>query len=250
MGLDISECRFMNLIIIVPCYNESKRLEPSAFEGFMKIHPELSYLFVNDGSKDQTLSILKKMENHFPNQVKILNLEKNLGKANAVRVGMRAALDEKKYDRMAFLDADLSTPLEDCYGLSKKIDAKTQFVFASRLKKLDNHIQRKWYRFFIGRIIATLISKMLRLPVYDTQCGCKIFSSKIVLTAFEKPFISRWLFDVEIFFRLKKFFGAQLLKISKEVPLNTWIDLGDSRIEPIYGLLVWKDLLKIYRHYK
>ena len=65
MGLDISECRFMNLIIIVPCYNESKRLEPSAFEGFMKIHPELSYLFVNDGSKDQTLSILKKMENHF-----------------------------------------------------------------------------------------------------------------------------------------------------------------------------------------
>jgi len=241
----------MNFAIIVPCYNESVRLDLTAFEDFLKIHPQLTYCFVNDGSTDPTLEVLKRIQQQNPEQVKIIHQEKNIGKANAIRIGMHTVLAEKKVDRIAFLDADLSTPLEECYALAKKIDKHTQFVFASRLKKLDNHIQRKWYRFLIGRVIATLISKMLQLPVYDTQCGCKIFSTEIIPVAFEKPFLSRWLFDVEIFFRLKKFYGiSNFIAFSKEVPLNRWVDLGDSRIEPSYGLLVWKDLFKIYRHYK
>lgn len=241
----------MNFAIVVPCYNESERLETAIFEDFLKTHPQLTFCFVNDGSTDQTLRVLKKMEQQYPERVNLIDQNKNLGKANAVRLGMRTILKEKNCDRIAFLDADLSTPLEECYALAKKIDKHTQFVFASRLKKLDNHIQRKWYRFLIGRVIATLISKMLKLPVYDTQCGCKIFSTEIIPVAFEKPFLSRWLFDVEIFFRLKKFYGINnFIAFSKEVPLNRWVDLGDSRIEPSYGLLVWKDLFKIYRKYK
>lgn len=110
----------MNFAIVVPCYNESERLETAIFEDFLKTHPQLTFCFVNDGSTDQTLEVLKKMEHQYPEQVNLIDQEKNLGKANAVRLGMRSILKEKNCDRIAFLDADLSTPLEECYALAKK----------------------------------------------------------------------------------------------------------------------------------
>ena len=149
------------------------------------------------------------------------------------------------------MDADLSTSLEECYALSKKVNLKTKFIFASRIKKVDNNIKRYWYRFLVGRILATFISRMLNLSIYDTQCGCKIFNSKLIPIAFHDPFISKWLFDVEIFYRLKNHFGTAKLKaFYEETPLNSWIDTGDSKIKLSYGFWVWFDLFKIYHFYK
>ena len=116
---------------------------------------------MNDGSSDNTDSVLEDLRIKFPEHVSVINQEKNEGKAAAVRLGMNNALRNNKFNRFAFLDADLSTSIEECILLSKKITKEISFVFGSRIKKLDNKIQRKAHRFIIGRVIATFISKML-----------------------------------------------------------------------------------------
>jgi dolichyl-phosphate beta-glucosyltransferase len=164
---------------------------------------------------------------------------------------MNSALKNNKFDRFAFLDADLSTSIEECILLSEKLTKETSFVFGSRIKKLDNNIRRKTHRFIIGRIIATFISKMLRLPIYDSQCGCKIFSREWVTLIFNEAFLTRWLFDVEIFYRLINHFGRTKIQTKiLEVPLSSWIDSENSKVSLFYGIKVWFDLLKIYRHYR
>lgn len=206
---------------------------------------------MNDGSSDNTDSVLEDLRIKFPKHVRVINREKNEGKAAAVRLGMNNALRNNKFDSFAFLDADLSTSIEECILLSEKITKKISFVFGSRIKKLDNKIQRKAHRFIIGRVIATFISKMLRLPIYDSQCGCKIFSREWTTLVFNQVFLTRWLFDVEIFYRLINHFGRTKIQTKiLEVPLSAWIDSENSKVSLFYGIKVWFDLLKIYRHYK
>ena len=237
--------------IIIPCYNEALRFPVNRFISFIKKNFAASIYFVNDGSSDNTDSVLEDLRIKFPKHINIINQEKNEGKAAAVRLGINSALKNNKFDRFAFLDADLSTSIEECLLLSEKVTKETCFVFGSRIKKLDNNIQRKAYRFIIGRVIATFISKMLRLPIYDSQCGCKIFSREWATLIFSEAFLTRWLFDVEIFYRLINHFGRNKIQTKiLEVPLSAWIDSENSKVSLFYGIKVWFDLLKIYRHYR
>jgi dolichyl-phosphate beta-glucosyltransferase len=240
-----------HIALIIPCYNEASRFPVNRFVSFLKKKKAVSIYFVNDGSSDNTDSVLEDLRIKFPEHVSIINQEKNEGKAAAVRLGMNNALRNNKFNRFAFLDADLSTSIEECILLSKKITKEISFVFGSRIKKLDNKIQRKAHRFIIGRVIATFISKMLRLPIYDSQCGCKIFSREWTTLIFNEVFLTRWLFDVEIFYRLINHFGRTKIQTKiLEVPLSAWIDSENSKVSLFYGIKVWFDLLKIYRHYK
>ena len=241
----------MPLCVIVPCYNEANRFPEEQFKQFLSSYPKVQLIFVNDGSSDNTLSLLTALAAAFPQQVETLSLLKNQGKAVAVQEGMLHALKQSSSDRFAYLDADLSTSLEECTLLAKKINTATGFVFGSRILKTDNRIERKWYRFFIGRVIATVISKMMGISIYDTQCGCKVFDRELVPIAFEAPFSSRWLFDVEIFFRLINALGKkEMVAQAKEVPLEQWIDTEDSRVKFSYMFQLWLDLAIIYRRYK
>jgi len=241
----------MPLCVIVPCYNEANRFPEEQFKQFLSSHPTVQLILVNDGSSDNTLSFLTALAAAFPQQFETLSLLKNQGKADAVQEGMLLALKQSSSDRFAYLDADLSTSLEECTLLAEKINTETGFVFGSRILKTDNRIERKWHRFFIGRVIATVISKMLGISVYDTQCGCKVFDRKLVPIAFEAPFSSRWLFDVEIFFRLINALGRKkMVAQAKEVPLEQWIDTEDSRVKISYMFQLWLDLAIIYRRYK
>ena len=98
--------------------------------------------------------------------------------------------------------------------------------------------------------MATLISNVLDLKVYDTQCGCKMFVTNLAPTLFNDSFTSKWLFDVELFFRLKKHYGvSQFKSVLLEVPLKRWIDRGDSKVSFFYGFKVFFDLYKIKLRY-
>jgi len=141
--------------------------------------------------------------------------------------------------------------LRNVLYLARKINTSIQFVFGSRIKKIDNSIERKFFRFIIGRIIATAISKVLNLAVYDTQCGCKIFSRKNCKLPLTNLLFQTWLFDVEIFFRLKNYFGtSDFITMSTEIPLKKWKDQGGSKIQWTYGFKMWIDLFKIKRTYQ
>lgn len=239
------------LCIVIPCYNEEHRLDVKQFSNFLKSQNQVLLCFVNDGSTDNTLKTLDKIKAPFTNNVSVISTKTNVGKAEAVREGVLHCSSQFKSLKIAYLDADLATSLEECLEISENVKANTFFAFGSRISKIDNNIQRKMYRFLIGRVIATFISKQLKLPVYDTQCGCKIFESKLSETIFQKSFISKWLFDVELFHRIIAIYGTeQMSKISKEIPLKSWIDFGDSKVQFSYFFKLWFDLYRIKQTYK
>ncbi len=241
----------MPLSIIIPCYNEANRFPTERYLQFLKQQPEVRLVFVDDGSSDTTEQVLSAIVAAFPKQTNLIVLEKNQGKAGAVQKGMLWAVTKTTSDRFAYLDADLSTSLEECLRLSEGIDENCRFIFGSRILKTDNQIERKWYRFLIGRVVATAISTLLGISVYDTQCGCKILHRDLVELAFKDAFSSRWLFDVEIFFRLIRAFGKEeMVAFSKEVPLDQWIDTEDSRVKFTYMFRLWVDLATIYFRYR
>ncbi len=236
---------------IIPCYNEANRFPYDRYVAFLQSRPTAQLLFVDDGSKDGTAQRIEQLQEQFPHAVSLIVLSQNMGKAEAVRQGILQALENPQTERLGYVDADLSTSLEEACSLEKKLSQNSQFIFGSRILKLDNTIERKWHRFVIGRLVATAISGVLGIEVYDTQCGCKVMSRAWAVTAFEKPFISRWLFDVELFFRLMQQYGKKtFLQQSHEIPLQQWIDTADSRVSWSYGLKLWWDLFYIWKTYR
>lgn len=240
-----------DLAIVIPCYEEAKRIKINRYRSFLKRNDNVLLCLVNDGSADNTLEVLKELKKKHPTQILVIDMPQNQGKAEAVRTGFLKCLKKYTLKRIAYLDADLSTSLEECLSISKKTSSTTYFAFGSRIAKLDTNIVRKSYRFFIGRGIATLISRQLDLKVYDTQCGCKVFDTSLAKVLFKEKFISRWLFDVELFHRLIAIYGKDQIKhIGKEVPLQSWCDNDDSKVPLTYFFKLWVDLRNIGKTYK
>lgn len=239
------------LCIVIPCYNEEKRLDRQQIFHFLRSFKNILICFVDDGSSDKTHDVLNEIKLEFPNNIVVLSTVKNVGKAEAVRTGILHCQSRFQYDKIAYLDADLSTSLEECVAIGQFINSTVIFAFGSRIALLGSTIKRKYHRFLIGRIFATFISKQLKLKVYDTQCGCKVFDLAISNLIFTKPFISKWLFDVEIFHRIAILNGRdKMTEISIEVPLKSWIDTDDSRVKFSYFFKLWYDLILIKKKYQ
>lgn len=237
----------MKFAVIVPCYNEEKRLQVETFLSFAHENPHFSFLFTNDGSRDGTLGILNAMAEKAAN-ISVLNLEQNGGKAEAVRRAFLHLKDQAPVDYVAFYDADQATPLYELLRLSKRLEeGKFECLLGTRFRHLGAKIERKVYRHYLGRIFATIVSMMLKLPIYDTQCGCKFFSWKIVQSnIFENKFVSPWFFDVECLFRMKP---LGLIVGVVEEPLTEWRDVAGSKLKSTDFLKTPLELLKIYYHY-
>ena len=156
-----------------------------------------------------------------------------------------------QHQYIGYLDADLATTLEEFIDLRNYLKGGIVFSFGSRIRKIGSIIVRENSRFLIGRVVATFISIILDIKVYDTQCGSKLFTKEISEQLFQKEFISRWLFDVEIFYRMIHLFGKEkAIKKMVEVPLKLWVEKGDSKVKLTYGLKLWFDLYEIQRKYK
>jgi dolichyl-phosphate beta-glucosyltransferase len=240
------------ICIVIPCYNEADRMPAGEIISFMEKNPSYLLCLVNDCSTDATESILRKIEKEFPGRVIVENHLKNRGKAEAVRTGMLAAFSRFHFRFIGYFDADLSTPLEECFQLQGSLESKEtlEFSFGSRLAIIGSMIERKLHRHLMGRVIATLISNLLKLKVYDTQCGAKLFKRELAEKVFAEPFLTTWLFDVEIFARIIHLRGRENVEeIMIETPLMHWSDKGGSKIEPAYAIKVFRDLYRIRKRY-
>ncbi|WP_088339778.1 glycosyltransferase [Robiginitalea sediminis] len=234
-----------SLAIVIPCYNEYGRLYPDRFRGFLSQHPDAFICFVDDASTDRTPELLEGFRAEFPGQVAVCTNPSNTGKAGAVRHGVLYAHQHNLAPALAYLDADLATSLEECYSYLPSLEEKS-FLFASRILIVGSEIERTFMRFFVGRVIATAISNILNLKVYDTQCGCKVFRSELAPLLFGEPFVSRWLFDVELFSRILSEYGPEKGEaLMREIPVRRWIDQGESKVRITYGFRLWWDLLRI-----
>jgi glycosyltransferase involved in cell wall biosynthesis len=240
--------------LVVPCYDEAARLDRAAFERFAKARPDVGFVFVDDGSRDATAALLESLAAALPGQADVLRLERNSGKAEAVRRGVLRAL-EGRTRHVGYWDADLATPLEALPELEALLDEHCELlcVFGSRVRLLGRRIERRATRHYLGRVFAAAASVVLRLPIYDTQCGAKLFRAGDETRAlFAEPFVSGWIFDVELVARLiaaRRAAGASAADAIHEHPLRVWRHVEGSKVRPSDFLPALRDLARIRRRY-
>lgn len=232
--------------IIIPCYNEAKRLKVENINTLLT-ETDATVFLANDGSTDTTLQLANRIAVANPERIKVIHFDKNEGKGKVVYKAVKKVLADNKYDYISYYDADFSTPTSELTKMIADIKQNNiNFIFASRLKRLNSTIERSTFRHYIGRIITTIVNFKFHLAIYDTQCGAKILSKEAVKVAFEKPFYTKWLFDVEIFIRLRK---QKLLHQSKEFFLAEWKDISGSKLRWTDGFKIMREIVSLYLKY-
>lgn len=228
----------MFLSVIVPAYNEEKRISGTLFdidEYLKRQNYEYEIIAVDDGSTDKTAEIVAGL---FP-QIKNLTLiksEKNRGKGYAVRRGLLAA--KGKY--RLFMDADNSTSISQIEKLLPELP-KCHIVIGSRaVRGAELNPPQSPTRRFLGKIAKAFIQIIIFLPkIKDTQCGFKILSEKAVNDILPKCKINGWAFDAEI---LK--IGQKLGYEIKEVPV-VWKNNLESKVKLFGGVKFIFELIEI-----
>jgi len=227
--------------MVVPCYNESSRWNNPYWEELINIK-NIDWYFINDGSRDNTYVIISKYMK-YPN-CRVMSLEKNSGKSEAVRSGLsEAANNQDIYEFIGFIDADGCVSASDVQRISElpyrliSDSVKFDAIWASRIPLSGRLIVRSKSRHVIGRILARIFRMGVGELPYDTQCGFKIFNNSIFLRrSLLREFQTRWLFDLEIHSRLITEKGLD--PVIWEEPLNQWIEVGNSKINFKEGIRI------------
>lgn len=230
----------MDLSIIIPAYNEEKRIEKTIqnIVSYLakKFADNYEIIIVDDRSKDKTVEIVKKLSRE-NEKIKIMVDEENYGKGYSVKKGMLNA--QGKY--LLFSDADLSTPIEELDKLLFWIEKGYDIAIGSRsLKDSQVIVHQPFYREMMGKIFNKLVKIWCLSDFVDTQCGFKLFKKEVAKEIFTQTKINRFAFDVEILYLAKR----NGLRV-KEIPV-CWINSPASRVNPIFdSLKMLIDLLRI-----
>lgn len=234
-----------HVCLIVPCFNEARRLDMASFAAAAASLP-LWLVFVDDGSTDD---IARVVQAHAGDRIRLVRLEQNSGKAEAVRQGILRAEALPFYpqlDWIGFWDADLSTPLAELpkfFEFQDLSGGPMDAVIGSRVSRLGSRIRRRPLRHVLGRLFVTASSLLLHTQAYDSQCGAKVFRPAVAARCFRDPFVTRWLFDLEVLLRLD---SARVL----EYPLREWRDVAGSKMRILPN--AWRtvrDLLRLRARY-
>ena len=243
----------VRIAVVVPCYNESLRLSPESWLNFLEDGDSAGFhfFFANDASTDGTGRVLRDLC-ATTSRAHLLDFAPRRGKGEVIRRAMLNVLaagqrDDEAFDYVGFWDADLATPLCELPALRRLVrEHAFDAVLCSRIKRLGSVIRRKPLRHVLGRVFATVASLMLELPVYDTQCGAKIFRAEALAEVVREPFASTWIFDVELVLRMKRRGFVDLY----EHPVSAWTEMPGSKIGPLDLARIPVELLKIRLRYR
>ena len=235
-----------SLSIIFPVFNEELRLKSSFnhITSFLKKKKKFKteIIFVDDGSNDNSYSLIKNFINKFKRnsltKIKVIKSKKNLGKGSALKLGIKKA----KYDWILTTDIDMSVSLFQFSDWSKKklIDKKHLVYFGSRSHK-KSIVTKKFIRDILGNIMRFFVSTILNVKIKDTQCGYKLYKKNIAKFIFFKIKNCGYDHDLELILILK----SRNIKI-KELPVK-WVHKKDSKLnlfwDPIkmfFGIFITK----------
>ena len=235
--------------IVVPLYNEEMRFNVNHWETITDTN-KFDFLFVNDGSTDNTNLVLSKLNN--PN-VHVLSLQRNVGKSEAIRAGLLYAKTQSTSTvrLLGYLDSDAAfnaLEVKDILERAEQIfyDFGLDALWMSRVKLAGRKIERGAVRHFIGRLIASFLGRGIPEFPYDTQCGFKLFkSSPLLFEVLNTKFQTRWFVDLEILSRIMNE-KSDLISI-REMPLENWREVENSRIRLRSFLSISLEILTIRR---
>lgn len=230
----------MYLSIIIPAYNEAKRITNTISEiqnYFKKGAPDFEVLVVNDGSTDNTAEVVKDFAKQFP-QLRLISLPHNKGKGFAVKSGAMESTGEL----ILFTDADGSTPIAELERLNVALNSSdADIAIGSRALKSDKtKIKARLSRVIVGRIFNFAVNCIAVPGIRDTQCGFKLFRRRVINELFEQQHFKRFSFDIELL-RVARVKGFKVV----EVPVN-WHHVSGSKVSVVSdGLKMLIDTIKI-----
>lgn len=232
--------------LIIPCYNEEKRLEHSVEKmiPLLLSFTKFEIIIIDDGSLDKTIDVIESLEKKYP-FVRHYSHEKNLGKGKAIQSGIKKSLGTYIF----FIDADYTSPLPETKNLLLQMK-KNDFVVGVRNIRVDQYGRKIP---FLRRIISAVGKSMIKIvlpSMQDTQCGIKCFSREKALLLAQHQKTNRWLFDLE-YLIIAHENNWQVL----EVPI-TWTHTEDSKFRPfrdsiqsffVFFIIILRQKLKLYK---
>lgn len=224
------------LSIIVPVYNEKKRLARGITQILRFINKQsfrVELIIVNDGSTDATIKLLKKLKHP---SLRLISYDKNQGKGYAVKEGMKNAQGAWRI----FMDVDLSTPIEEFQKFLPYFKNFEVIISSRRTKDSVVLVHQPFFREWLGSVFTWLSSTFLGVKISDFTCGFKCFSEKAAGELFSLQRLHGWGFDSEIMFLAQK--KGFLIK---EVSV-IWSNNSQTRVVLIKDIfLSLMDLIKI-----
>ncbi|MEI8344979.1 MAG: dolichyl-phosphate beta-glucosyltransferase [Candidatus Omnitrophota bacterium] len=223
--------RDIDLSVVMPVYNEEKTVEESIrrIEAFMRLRGKpWELIIVNDGSTDQTETIVKTQCGSRENGSVILHsYSQNKGKGYAVRRGMLAA--QGRY--VLLTDADLSTPIKEVDKLLLRLESGFDVAIGSRAhKEPDCDVRQTLKRRISGRVFNFFVQRLVLKGIRDSQCGFKAFTRKAARDLFELQSLDGFSFDVEILYlaRIKGYRIAEVPVMWQQGPQSKVSLVKDS----------------------
>jgi dolichyl-phosphate beta-glucosyltransferase len=221
--------------VILPAFNEEKEIQQTLTEvaSFLKKNKGYEFIFVNDGSRDNTSQIIASFikKNKVP-EMRLLGYPKNKGKGNAIKTGIFSSDAEL----VSFLDSDLAYSPDHLEGIREELE-KNQVVIGSRKLFKDNFRRTKLSRVIIGKTFNFLVRSFLGLNYPDTQAGIKGFRRESAEKIFRNQSIKGWGFDIEVLFLAKKN-GYKI----KEIPVK----LSERHINRTSKVSVVRDSINMF----
>ena len=230
------------LSVIIPAYNEEKRISATLLDidrYLSRQNYDYEIIAVSDGSKDNTVSVVRNLQTKIRN-LRLIDNKENHGKGYVVKQGMLEAGGEYRL----FMDADNSTTIDHLDKFWPLFKQGYDVIIGSiELKGAKIEEKAAWYRRWLGRISKYIIRVVAGLwKIHDSQRGFKLFTAKAAEAIFSKQTIMRWGFDIEILVLAKKM-GFKI----KEVPVN-WSNPGESKVTLTSYIKTFQELLKIRRN--
>lgn len=159
--------------VIIPCFNEEGNIE-SCIKRVPKLGKKTEIIVVDDGSKDTTVEIVKKLKKKYSN-LRLISYKPNKGKGHAVRVG----LDAGRGEILAILDADMAVPPEELNKFIKPLkEGKAQFANGTRfIYKMEDGAMGK-INYIGNKIMGLMFTLALGQKITDSLCGTKVIFRK------------------------------------------------------------------------
>ena len=235
------------LSIIIPAFNEEKRLPPTLdrVANFLRRQPYAAeVLVVENGSTDGTSEAVKAYATEHvtpeePFVVRLLHSEK--GKGNAVRHGVLSG----KGEYLLISDTDLAVPIEETTRFLPPAQEVSGYGIAIASREVPGAVRHgePAYRHMMGRVFNSLVRWLAVPDIHDTQCGFKCFSRRAARSVFPLQRIDGWGFDVEVLYIARRH-GIRIV----EVPVD-WYYGDDSRVRPVQDTInMVMDLVQIRRN--
>jgi dolichyl-phosphate beta-glucosyltransferase len=225
----------VDLSVVIPAYNEGRRLEATLrrIVGFLENREgTFEVIVVDDGSADRTAEVAE----NFEGPVYLLRLARNRGKGAALRHGVVASSGAA----VLLTDADLSTPIEEVEKLAPYL-ARSELVLGSRaVAGADIQERQSRHRELLGKTFNLFIRCLGAGPIRDTQCGFKLIRGEVARELFPLLRIDRFAYDVELVFEARRK-GYRIAEVGVE-----WSDAPFSRVRPFRdGFQMVGDVLRM-----